>query len=398
MLLKRSFISSVIALSLLLSACGGQNAGGGNNTGITPPNLSAPKADQVDVKNAIVAVSTGVNSVIAEVQKGVSPQAIAPFASSLLQNLVATQAALTGNAPALAKPMGQVGSQQTNGKLPRGVYTCNSSYFTISCTKRGESDDLVYTYTTSAGKVVKVTQDWDSSSLGTPSATVTVYYPYYGGGLNEGYEAPTKLTQSVEVDGKKLAQYTLEQKYKLSRCDKTKYLGTPVESTTLSGFIAREDGSKVLEGEANLTMNDTEYKTAGNVKASSKTDAFSARWEGSLKGTTTYDDSTGCTEFGQFSPSSGSAMVNLSGSKQDFKTNIKADQFIYGTNSYGTYLNGVKGSAVIEVNGKLVTAEGILRDQDNDGVPGDEVTLTFANGPTTLEQFLIDNFGMQPRQ
>lgn len=91
-------------------------------------------------------------------------------------------------------------------------------------------------------------------------------------------------------------------------------------------------------------------------------------------------------------------MVNLSGSKQDFKTNIKADQFIYGTNSYGTYLNGVKGSAVIEVNGKLVTAEGILRDQDNDGVPGDEVTLTFANGPTTLEQFLIDNFGMQPRQ
>ncbi|MFX8616530.1 hypothetical protein ABTM15_19690, partial [Acinetobacter baumannii] len=88
------------------------------------------------------------------------------------QNLVATQAALTGNAPALAKPMGQVGSQQTNGKLPRGVYTCNSSYFTISCTKRGESDDLVYTYTTSAGKVVKVTQDWDSSSLGTPSATV----------------------------------------------------------------------------------------------------------------------------------------------------------------------------------------------------------------------------------
>ncbi|MDM7325054.1 MAG: hypothetical protein P3W93_008800 [Thermus sp.] len=51
----------------------------------------------------------------------------------------------------------------------------------------------------------------------------------------------------------------------------------------------------------------------------------------------------------------------------------------------------------LRVDGKVVTFEGIFDDQNNNCVPGENLTLHFASGQTmSLETFLIQQMGVRP--
>lgn len=368
----KSVFKLTLALGFaLLSACG-------------PKNSAPSPSSQVDTKNAVASYASGVNALTTEIQSVVSIASKTQAGTlALAKNLAALQSAFLGPQAMLQLPSQIKPQADAVFPLQRGVYACENG----NCQQTDTSDDLIYISKTKDGKTVKSITDWDSSSTGAPVSTVVIPDPQFS------YEVPQKQTSILLLDDKTLMQLTAETPAGKSRC-------TPGQVTTkspylkYSGFINRVDGSKLIEGSISVNLGETGYSSSGQVSAYPKGDTFSVKWNADAKGSIKYsDDNTHCDEYGKFILGNLKGTLEASGSKQNFKLDVQGSDLIY--NQFNQF-DSIKLDGSLVANGKFVQFAGILDDANKNGVLGDDLTLTFADGTTTLQDFLINSFGVKP--
>lgn len=259
--------------------------------------------------------------------------------------------------------------------LPRGVYVFEAGDMGSGWTRTGDSDDLSLTWTYDADPATAdldaaeatATVDWDALS-----PTQTVSDPY--GDL----ELPTGLNLGLVAGGVTAADVDVATSYYV--CDGQ----TTLEPTSLTvdgtgSFLALENvGYSVLESDAGDSVT-----TQGDVTLVD--DGIWLGWNVAVNGELTR---SACYSAG-FTPQDGAVsltLVGLAGETNSLGLSFSFADVLSGepTVQNGTFVvNGDDANAV--------TFSGTLNDRDGDGVPGDDLTVRFADGDTaTLEELLND--------
>lgn len=260
--------------------------------------------------------------------------------------------------------------------LPRGSYTFEAGDSGSGWTRTGESDDLSLTWTydadprTPASDTAEATAtvDWDALS-----ATQRVSAEY------GDIEVPTGLNLSLIADGVASADVDMSTAYYVCEGNAT------LEPTALAvdgtgSFLALENvGYAVSESGAGDSVT-----TQGKVTLVD--DGISLGWTVAVNGELTREN---CYTTG-FDPQDGAVSVTLAGLSGD--TDSLGLEF-----GFSDVLSPdgpeIRDGAFV-VNGdeaNAVTFAGRLTDTNGNGVPGDDLTLRFADGSTaTLEDLLND--------
>lgn len=385
------FGSTLLPALLLIAACdGGKTA---------PPEPTPQPATPGETKSTLTSVGTSASDLARELQaefdalmkdwglSGAVAHGVGGWASVAQAvvpdvGLLSSGKLRTTDAQAVGKEILQ--AVATVEKLPRGVYTCSGSY----CTKKAESDDYVASRTTAKG-VLKVELDWDASSLGTPSPTVQLHMLTNDGSPYQGYfiEAPTKMVAKVSLDAQVLAQGTLAVAWHPSSCLAGKYLHDVPDSLELSGFVNRPGGGKAIEASARYGIGAGKVHTSGSLSAKGASNEASVQWDVSSVGAV---ERSGCGRLSNFTPANLDFSAGVSADGQSLALSFLADQFQSGPQASFRLQNGV-----LKVNKKQVTFSGVLDDANGNCVPGENVTLTFSSGSTSLEAFLIGQLGLR---
>ncbi len=256
----------------------------------------------------------------------------------------------------------------------------------------GPSDDLEVLFRQKADDPWnKLLADWDASTRGPASRTVETHPPYNKDQLSE---TPTKAFFAVDFrnDGKNEGEATFNATWRSSTCVPGKYLIEP-ESLGLKGFLDHPTTGQRLVDLANLSLttsptrlglewdlsllvegNDSGLKTQGRVVVNGS----------AMQGT--------CGSLlEKFKPSSGQVSLDLS-------TRNKSLRLEFGVTRVEENPTRIHiQNGLLRGDSKVVTFEGILDDQNNNCVPGENLTLRFAAGETmSLEAFLIQHMDAKP--
>lgn len=259
--------------------------------------------------------------------------------------------------------------------LPRGVYVYESDDMGSGWIQTGDSDDLSLTWTYDADPTTAepdsaeatATVDWDALS---PTQRVSGEYG--------DIEVPTGLNLGLVANGVTAADVDVATTYYV--CDGSMTLEPT--SLTVSGagsFLTLENvGYNVLESGAGDSVT-----TQGNVTLVD--DGISLDWNVAVNGELARQD---CYTVG-FEPQDGAVSLTLAGLTGD--TNSLALGF-----SFADVLSGTPSvqNGTFVVNGDAadaVTFSGTLTDSNGNGIPGEDLTVRFADGSTaTLEDLLND--------
>lgn len=262
--------------------------------------------------------------------------------------------------------------------LPRGVYTYDAD--TLRWTQAADADvlSLTWPYDPNDGgetALSTLTLDW---AAGAPTAQVRTPE-------GEQVEAPTSLNVSLVADGVTAADVTVAlDYYTADACG-----GSILEPTRVavdgSGTLLTFDnvGYSVREGDGQNTP-DT-VTTQGRVTLAADADALTLGWEVAVDGTLTRAPCFSSS----FVPQSGTVATTL-------------DANLGGEARSATF--GLEFGEIDETDGSLtlsggyltldsdaaLTFAGRLDDRNGNGVPGEGVGITFADGSsTTLERVLL---------
>ena len=259
--------------------------------------------------------------------------------------------------------------------LPRGVYVFEAGDMGSGWTRTGDSDDLSLTWTYDADPT---TADFDSAE-----ATATVDWdalaPTERASSEYGdLELPTGLNLGLVANGTTAADVDVTTAYYV--CDGQ----TTLEPTALGvdgsgSFLTLENvGYSVLESDAGDSVT-----TQGEVTLTDT--GISLGWNVAVNGELSRQD---CYTAG-FEPQDGAVSLTLAGLTGD--TNSLALGF--------SFADALSGSPSVQngtfvVNGddaNAVTFSGEITDRNGNGVPGEDLTVRFADGSTaTLEELLND--------
>lgn len=272
-------------------------------------------------------------------------------------------------------------------ELPRGVYTYTESDGSEGWVFQEASDDLTLNWSYDADPMTpevereeaSATFDWDAQS---PTAEVEIP-------TGETLEVPTGTTFTMVAGGENVADVdTSLTYYQVPGCgDEADGILEPT-SLTVNG-----SGSLLsLENVGyTITKDDTGdiVSTQGRVALTDETVALD--WDVSVAGELVRED----CYTSDFVPESGTVATELSGLPGE--TNSVAFGFTFDTvDPEADVVAEISGGSLV-VNGnqsRAVTFDGPLGDQDADGLPGDELTIRFADGSsTTLEQLLVNLTG-----
>ena len=281
--------------------------------------------------------------------------------------------------------------EHTDGDLPRGAFVYNEENNLWESTSA--TDDLVlgWTYHDDQGAHnAELTLDWDASGA------TEVIDNGEGGGANgggsESFEVPTGMNVKLRADGTVLADVDAALSwFGNTYCDGTVIFYDP-RNLSASGFIGDDAARLAFEVSADAKDNDGEgadtLSSEGAVTISAGADEASVKWDVSAVGTLVeIDDETVCglrfdTDRG--SVGFGSA-VRVEGKTSSF--NLSFDFSAIGQNmSAVTLQNGV-----VTLSGeRALLFSGTLDDANENGVPGENLALTFDGQTTTLEALLND--------
>lgn len=271
----------------------------------------------------------------------------------------------------------------SDSDLPRGTYEYDAATGDWVPVAGGDTLVLRWSYENfepSTTHQAELAVDWDVAS-----ATEVV-----DDGFGSMIEVPTDMSASLSVDGDEVAAFALAADwYESDTC------GPILEpsSLSLSGYVG--DDSARLELDLGFSIGDDTISTQGQVIASAGADSATFDWDLSMNGAVTRD---GNCFLANFDLESGSLAFGISATVAgetdslefavDF-SNIVMDEF-------GAVTSVELSNGVITLNGlAAVTFEGTLNDQNGNGVPGENVTLSFADGTTmTLEAFLLSSGGL----
>lgn len=268
--------------------------------------------------------------------------------------------------------------------LPRGIYTFREQDGSATWMVDGESDDLTlnwsydrdpYTADLPGPAEASMTFDWNAQS-----PTVEVASPY-----GESVEVSTSLNLTLLADGVSAADVDVAMSY-YACADGTRIL----EPTSLSvngtgSFLSLENvGYSVLETAAGET-----FQTQGKVTLLES--GIFLDWGIDIDGELSRDE--GC--FGEsLSLDGGGVAVELGGLTGDVRS--VALRFAFDNLLGGAGPSFSDGAVVINGDeGRAITFAGSLWDTDGNGVPGDDLTVTFADGSrSTLEELLLEWYPM----
>ena len=276
-------------------------------------------------------------------------------------------------------------------KLERGVYIYDEDIQVWEQT--GESDDFVASWSfeyKGATLEAKATVDWDASN-----ATKVVSDGYHN------VEAPTGMNLSMSINGAKAADLDAEfDWYESATCGDT-YQPVRVK---VDGFIGSSD--KVTLDNVSYRINpkastDT-VLSSGKVTALAGADSAKLSWNVDWDAQLSEDEDCFLSGFDKVTASdiSFSYDVSASGEKSgldlavrisDVKVSYPYDE-ASDTHKNTSSLMLSKGSLEIDGKGRVEFA-GTLDDSDQNGVPGENVRLSFAGDQSlSLEAFIRQNF------
>ena len=271
-----------------------------------------------------------------------------------------------------------------NTELPRGVYTYTRSDGSEGWVLQGASDNLTLNWTYDANLMtaeVEAEQASATFAWAAQSPTAEVETP-----TGETLEVPTGTTFTMVADGESVADVdTSLTYYQAPGCgDNADEILEPT-SLTVNG-----SGSLLsLENVGyTVTQDDTGDVVSSQGRVALTDETLALDWDISVAGELVRED----CYTSDFAPQSGTVATELSGLPGE--TNSIAFGFTFDAfDPEADVVAEISGGSLV-VNGdasRAVTFSGPLGDQDADGIPGDELTIRFADGSSsTLEQLLVD--------
>lgn len=251
--------------------------------------------------------------------------------------------------------------------LDRHTYSYDPS--TYSWIDNGTGDNLEYHWEYgSTSKIATLVIDWAANE---PTLWVTPAY------MTSDVEVPQGPSATLTANGTVVGEATAAFDYFSSTaCGTTDeitgfaangYLGTTGDRITVQADYALGTDSMTTTGELDLVSGAHQAGFSWSLDAAGSVSRIDCG-HGSLEST---------SGNGSVAVYAGDSSASLSGSYD----NVSAD---------GTF--DINGS--LRLNGRLAVAfAGNMNDADMDGVPGDNVTLTFAQGETmTLEQYISNEY------
>ena len=378
--MKRLSVCLVLA-TLLLSACGG----------IEPPTPEPETFTEEEVVEALNGLIKDVRSVT-DVELGEALAATAhlpldgtdcPQVENIFTLITFTSTAELGTASTAVTTL-------SGTVLARGTYRYDP--MTDTCTVTPDTDNLVlhYPYETLSGTPAEaeLTVDWDVSS-----DTLDVADP--NGAL---VEVPTSMNAKLVADGERVADLDVELGwYNTAECGTEDGILEPTR-VSASGAL----GSLRLT-DVGYSLSEDALNVQGEIGAEAGLGvSFSLSADGEL----TRDS---CFSSG-FEVETASLELEVDSSITEeidsFRLEMDLSEFEFAEFPEGTddiMIGTFQGIAAVTVDGSLAingdaaaSFSGVLDDSNDNGVSGENVTITFsAGGTTTLEAFLVENnFGV----
>ena len=262
----------------------------------------------------------------------------------------------------------------TAGELPRGEY----SYDQVAevWVKTGESDDLVLDWLYDA-VAYSLTIDWDATS---PTTIVT-------GSTGDSAEVPTGASAELTQGGVAVGGLNLTSGWTSNQC--AYHEPTAVG---MNGYLGDASAMLTLD-RLQFALSDTAgtdtVSVGAEATATAGGDSLSAYLDVTVNGQVERD--VDCVII-DFEPSSGTVAfgidVTVAGDQGslDFQTAISNPQYDGGV------LSGIGLDGDLRLDGvQAVRFSGALNDANGNGIPGDELTLTFFDDESlSLEEFIVD--------
>ena len=266
------------------------------------------------------------------------------------------------------------------GSLPRGHY----EYDEVSETwlLMSASDDLVLDWEFE-DSAYRLTIDWDATAP-------TVYVTDGDGATNE---VPRGAAATLTEDLTEVGGAALTSAWTVNQCDYDE-----PSAARLSGWVGDSNARLTLD-RLGFTISDTATIDTVSVGAEATAEAGGDSLSGyiELSATGQLERDVDCVIVG-FEPTTVSvafgAEVLLSGERHSFDVQATASDPEYD----GDQLTGFGLNGSLRLGGVVAVAfDGALNDANSNGIPGDELNLTFAGDETmTLEEFLLQQFGWGP--
>jgi len=200
-------------------------------------------------------------------------------------------------------------------------------------------------------------------------------------------ESPTKAKLTLYVDGNDAAHVAGYLNAAFAWYNSSCGLIQEPTSAKLEGRLGGDD---YLSFDVSLAVSDSLTSSKGRFGAGSGASSSSVSWELSARGQANRDSSCFIVSF---DVSSGSLNYKTStsdnGNSQSLELNT---DFAINYDRHAAPASAELSNGFLKLNGQTAfTFEGTLDDSNHNGVPGENVTVHFADGSSTLEQVLREN-------
>ncbi|MBF6593966.1 MAG: fibronectin type III domain-containing protein [Thermaceae bacterium] len=352
-------------------------------TTISSGTTGGPTANQSD----LIAASQSHDASASKVRDG-SNQEISSYLTNLQAPFTLNLPSFLGLPDFFGQVAGLIGAQsvaaQVSSTLPRGSWDCTSG----NCAQTANNDYYVK-WKTGSAQIAEIYLNWDGSSLGPASPTVK---GHLAADPTSNIEVPTHLVGYLKLAGNKLMSLDRRVSYPQSSCVSNSYVIDVPNSQKLVLSLNRADGSSLLKvNNFATTLSSNGLTTQGDIAASSGGETITATWNLTTSGQALQGS---CGQYGGIIATSLSGTALTSNGKYTLDFTVGGDQF--KTNPSGIRFT----DSVLKIgNGsgtKTVNFKGATDDTNKNCVIGDNLTLSFADGQTTLEQYLIANHKALP--
>lgn len=260
-------------------------------------------------------------------------------------------------------------------RLPRGVFALDDSTGDWLLLEPANVLELHWAFDQRGKHDAVLRVDWTADA---PSTIVK---------LEDGsnHEAPQGAAAELHIDGQAVGELAFGGRYALNECGYSE----PVR-VDLDGDLGDDDQRLELR---DFTMAlekgaDTTFTSSGEVAVSADDDRLSLDWQVSLSGDIADDESCHVVDA---SVSSGEATVGVAADVFGQQHSLR-----FGAGFSDIEVNEVGISSIAFVDGRIhldgvlaVEFDGVLDDANGNGIPGENLILSFAHGETmTLEEFL----------
>ncbi|MDZ7703541.1 MAG: hypothetical protein U5L04_03540 [Trueperaceae bacterium] len=260
--------------------------------------------------------------------------------------------------------------------LPRGSYTYDAGTGTWN---EASSANLVLSWPfqnpDGSSSTAELTIDWDDGS-----STVVVDDGF------ETVEVPTSASITHRVDGSQVLDFDLDAAwYNASGCGTSDGIAEPT-SLDLNGSV--NDAGSSLSLDIGVVNSGSDIATDGDITTTVGSDSASITWDVSVSGqrqrdsdcfTSDFSVDSGRIEFG--------ASSTVGGQSSSLGFEVDFDNIVL-TNGVLESVDLSNGQ--ISVDGQTAASfSGTLDDSNDNGVPGENVTVTVGSNTTDLEAILM---------